>query len=180
MKRLLLITLTLSIIFVGFNCQSKNNKGLTNVEKLKTLKYAGIYRFGSYGDSTQTGPGGQVIIYALTDDSVLFYLDVSLGAPSYNMGSLYDRCYVSSDSGIFYKKFDYCDGICKWKFVFSDSILTISTIDNGYDCGFGGNVWADGEYKKNSKNQPDYFEDIHGVKYYFEKTKPEDYDKITK
>ena len=177
MKNLLLITLTLSIAFAGFNCQSKTNKRLTSADKVKSSKYAGTYRFGSYGDPTQTGPGGQVIIYALSDDSVLFYLDVSRGAPSYNMGSLYNRLTVGSDKCVFNKKLDYCESPCKLEFVFKDSILTVSTLENGYDCGFGGNVIADGVYKKVDSNQPEYFENAHGKKVYFEKTPPELYYK---
>jgi hypothetical protein len=180
MNKLSTISLILFIALIGFNCQTKSNNGLSSSSNLKSLRLAGIYRFGSYGDTTQTGPGGQVIVYVLSNDSALFYLDVSRGAPSYNMGTLYDRFCVNSDSSIYYKKFDYFDGICKWKYVFSDSTLTITTIDNGYDCGFGANVWADGVYKKVDTNQPEYFVDLHGVKYYFAKTKPEDYDKILK
>lgn len=174
MKRFLLIILILSIALTGFNCQSKNNR-LANTERLKTLKYAGTYRFGSYGDTTQTGPGGQVIIYALTDDSVLFYLDVSRGAPSYNMGSMYNRLFVNSNKCIFNIKLDYCDNPCKLEFEFNDSTLTISTIDN--DCGFGGNVIADGIYKKVDSNQPKYFENGEGDKVYFDKMTPENYNK---
>ena len=177
MKRFLMITLILSFVLAGFNCQTKNNKGLAGSDKFKSLRYAGVYRSGSYGDSTQNGPGGQVIIYAISDDSVLFYLDVSRGAPSYNMGSLYNRLNVGSDKCIFNIKLDYCDSLCKLSFDFKDSILTVSTIDKGYDCGFGGNVIADGIYKKVDSNQPKYFEDAHGAKIYFDKTTPENYYK---
>ena len=161
--------------FLEFKCQLKSANGLISGDKLKTLRYAGTYRFGSYGDTTKFGPGGQVIIYALNDDSVLFYLDVSRGAPSYNMGSLYNSLKVNSDKCIFNKKFDYCDNNCKLSFKFKDSLLIISTINN--DCGFGGNVIADGIYKKVNSDQPTFFEDAHGNKIYFDKTKPDNYFK---
>jgi len=143
--------------------------------KLKSSKYSGTYQYGSYGDTTQSGPGGQIKVYAESDDTVLFYIDVSRGSPSYNMGSLYDKFYVGSDKGVFYKKFKYTDKPCKWSFVFNDSTLIIETIDDCYDCGFGGNVFADGTYKKVNFIQPDYFEDAHGRKIYFAKTKPGGY-----
>lgn len=93
------------------------------------------------------------------------------------MGSIYDKCYIDSSKTKFYRKFDYCDNPCEWSLSFSDTTLTIETINNGYDCGFGGNVIADGVYKKVNPKQPDYFEDMHGNKIYFAKTKPENYFK---
>ena len=177
MKRFLIITLILTLAVFGFNCQTKNNKGLISSNNFKSLKYSGVYRFGSYGDTIQTGPGGQVIIYSVSNDSVLFYIDISNGPPSYNMGSLYDKLYIISDKCTFNKKFDYCVGSCIWSFVFDNDVLTIKTIENGYDCGFGGNVIADGVYKKISSSQPDYFDDAHGKRIYFAKTKPEEYYK---
>lgn len=115
------------------------------------------------------------MIYACSEDSVLFYLDVSRGAPSFNMGSLYDKLYVGSNKSVFFKKLEYCDNPCKLSFIFTDTTLTIETLDNGYDCGFGGNVIADGIYKKVDSKQPEYFEDAHGEKVYFDKTPPEKY-----
>lgn len=72
-------------------------------------------------------------------------------------------------------EFEYENVPCKWLLTFADSTLTIQTIDNCYNCGFGGGVAADNIYKRISSTQPDSFEDAHGMKVYFTKTKPERY-----
>jgi hypothetical protein len=52
--------------------------------KTATAKYLGIY---SYGDDVEKGKTGTVFIYPETDSTILFYIDLNRGAPSYNMGS---------------------------------------------------------------------------------------------
>lgn len=139
----------------------------------KTLKYAGTY---SYGKDIEKGRIGTVVIYSETDSTILFYFDLNRGAPSYNMGYLYGRVIIKNDSGTFYTRFDQADDGCKLIFKFSKSKLTIKSIE--YNCGFGGLVYADGEFKKVSKKALDYFEDMEGKKVYFKTTKPEDYYKL--
>ncbi len=174
MKNIFSSIVVIITLFLSIGIWQSKGKEITG-NKPKSLKYAGTYRYGSYADSSQTGGGGQIIIYAESDDTVLFYIDLSVGAPSYNMGMLYDRFPVKSDKCVYYKKCDFCISPCKWSITFNDSSLIIETIDHGYDCGFGGNVIPDNIYKKISSQQPDYFEDPHGRKVYFSKTKPENY-----
>jgi hypothetical protein len=139
----------------------------------KVSKYDGVYR---YGDPFGEGPNGQVIIFEESDSSLLFYIDISLGSPSYNMGTLYDRIVIKDGKGVFLsREFENNKSSCKWSFTFSKKILTVATIGNNYECGFGGNVRVDGNYKKVKKLKQDFFIDPHGVKYFFSKTKPEDY-----
>ena len=176
MKKTLIVLLLLGAVIWSIGCKTKSDKEPAS-HKSNTLNYAGIYEYGAYGDSTQTGASGQIIIYAESTDTILFYLDVSIGAPSYNMGSIYDKCHIASDKTTFHRKFDYCNNSCEWSLNFSDTTVTIETINNAYDCGFGGNVIADGVYKKVSSEQPDHFEDMYGNKIYFAKTQPANYSK---
>lgn len=138
----------------------------------KTLKYGGTY---SYGDNVEKGRLGTIYIYSETDSTILFYIDLNRGAPSYNTGYLYGRVIIKNDSGTFYTKFDPAEDGCKLIFKFSRSKLTIKSIE--VNCGFGGLVYADGEFKKISKKALDYFEDEEGKKVHFKTTKPEDYNK---
>ncbi len=138
----------------------------------KTLKYGGTY---SYGSNVEKGRIGTIYIYPETDSTILFYIDLNRGAPSYNTGYLYGRVIIKNDNGTFYTKIDPAENGCKLIFKFSRSKLTIQSIE--VNCGFGGLVYADGEFKKISKKPLDYFEDVEGKKVYFKTTKPEEYNK---
>ena len=87
-----------------------------------------------------------------TDSTLLFYIDLNKGAPSYSMGALYARIKMQGDIGIFYKKDNYSEEGCKWLFTFSGSTLTIKTLDGQYSCGFGHGVFGDGIFKKKKIN----------------------------
>lgn len=145
-----------------------------SVNKLATSKYAGTYSFGA---NIEKGRVGSIIIYPETDNTILFYIDINRGAPSYNMGSLYGRVAIKNGVGTFYTKFDYADMGCKWGLKFSKNTLTIATIDNQYECGFGGNVFADGDYILKSNKAVDHFETMEGQKFFFKTTKPEEFNK---
>jgi hypothetical protein len=175
MKNISAAILILILILLVISCQTQSKRTKDN-DKLKTLKYAGIYQYGGYADTSYKGSCGRIIIYAESDDTVLFYIDLSRGAPSYNMGSLYGKLCVSNEKITFVnREFEYENVSCKWLLTFADSTLTIKTIDNCYNCGFGGGVIADNIYKKISSIQPDSFENGEGTKVFFAKTKPEEY-----
>jgi hypothetical protein len=137
-----------------------------------TSKYAGQYSFGS---DLENGSMGSISIYPETDSTILFYIELNQGAPSYNSGTLYGRVAIRNGQGIFYTESQDSDDGCKWNFYFAANDLNISTIDDQYACGFGHAVFVDGIYKKQATKAIDYFKDMEGTKIYFEKTKPEDY-----
>ena len=56
-----------------------------------TIKYTGTYQLG---DDIEKERIGTITIYPETDTTVLFYIDLNRGAPSYNMGQLYGRLKV--------------------------------------------------------------------------------------
>jgi hypothetical protein len=158
--------LVLGILGILFGFKQINNP------TLKTTKYAGIY---SFGDNVEKGSVGSVTVFPETDSTVLFYVDVCRGAPSYNLGQLYDRLKIKSDSGIYYSKMYDEKNACKWKVTIDKKLLIISTLDNSYECGFGHAVNADHHYKLKKRFTPEYFTDGHGHKVYFKKTSPESY-----
>jgi len=164
----------LTIIFLLFGLSFSNCEQTTtsNNSNLLTLKYAGTY---SYGSGVENGGVGNISIYPETDSTILFYLDINRGAPSYNMGSLYGQLKIKNDNGTFYSKFDYTDNACKLAFQFSKDILNIKTVDGQDGCGFGNAVYADGDFKRETNKIPDYFENGEGTKVYFKTTSPEEY-----
>jgi hypothetical protein len=141
---------------------------------LLTTKYAGQYR---YGHNIQKESIGYLQIYPESDSTVLFYIDLNRGAPSYNMGSLYGRVKIVYDSGTFVTKFDTLGKGCELLFHFFRSKIEINMINNRDDCYFGYGVYADGNFRKESNTITEYFENAEGKKIDFKKTKPEDYYK---
>jgi hypothetical protein len=148
--------------------------GPSNSQSLRTVKYAGIYMFGGKVDE---GPSGRVTIFPETDSTLLFFVDISLGPPSYNLGQLYSRILIKNNDLIYFSKESYDQKGCKWKLTFEGDVLTIKTLDDCYECGFGSNVYADKRYTRKSEGIPQYFIDGHGAKIYFKDTGPEAYQK---
>ncbi len=160
------------VCFSNIHAQQSAKKNI----RFRTEKYSGLY---SYGSNSAKGAVGSISLCAESDSTILFYIDINRGAPSYNMGALYGRFKLKNDSGIFYMKYDFAVKGCKWKFKFLKEKLIIETIDE-YDCGFGHAVYADGTFKRTSIKKPEHFETMEGTKVYFKKTKPEDYYKDSK
>ena len=59
--------------------------------------------------------------------------------------------------------------------IIEGNALTIRTIGDCFDCGFGGNVIADNKYIRKDLTKPEFFTDGHGNKIFFKKTSPENY-----
>lgn len=165
-------TLTITLISLSLCCCTKHKVSDNNTNSQTILKYAGTY---SFGQDVEEDRSGIILIYPDTGSTVLFYVDVCRGAPSYNMGSLYGRVKITNDTGVFYTKSDFSDIGCQWKFRFSNDNLSIKTIDDKCDCGFGNAVFVDGEYKKISDTIPEFFENMDLDKIFFKNTKPEEY-----
>ncbi len=144
----------------------------TPINQLLTYKYTGTY---SYGKDIEKERIGNIFIYPETDSTILFYIDLNRGAPSYNMGSHYGRVVIKNGMGIFYTKNQYENGACQWSFEFSNKSLTIKTIKNNFDCAMGHGVYADGVFDLFSHKLVEYFENQEGRKTYYSKTKPEAY-----
>ena len=102
MRLILLIGLLTATIF-GF-AQTNNSKSVL------TEKYSGIY---SFGENVEKGPVGSVTVFAETDTTILFFIDICRGAPSYNLGQLYGRLKIENGKGIYFSKYDFDEKGCK-------------------------------------------------------------------
>ena len=137
-------------------------------QTLQTQRYGGIWDY-----EKKKGPIGGMLIYPETDSTILFYVDINLGPPAYNSGTMYDRAKVVNGRSIY----SSTDGRCRWSMQFSTDRIIITTIDGADDCGFGGSLIIDGTLKPTSKVIPEYFENQEGVKTYFKSTPPEIHNK---
>jgi hypothetical protein len=170
MKKLIFLSsfLLMGIIALG---QSKP-KGKAP-ENLFTAQYAGYYGLGKNAQKERVA---SFIIYPESDTSILFYFDSNAGPPNYNVGSYYGRVTIKSDTGIFYKKLNpSLDSACQWKFSFSKKKLVIQTMNAQYNCGFGHDVIADGEFKQESSAIIEECLDLGGQAINFKTLKPENY-----
>jgi hypothetical protein len=162
MKKLTFIIIIL-LSFQLANCQKKTPK---------TKKYAGTYMIG---DMASEKGGKMIEIYPESDSTVLFYVHIQKGAPSYNSGRLYGRIKILNGKGNFITKSDYMERSCEWAMLINEEALILTTQNSQYDCGFGNGVVADGEYTKAISRVPKYFFQGDGEKIYFSKVKPEQY-----
>ena len=154
------------LLFVTFGF-AKTNK------LVETTKYAGVYK-------AKKGTIGCVTVYPETDSTILFYIDISQGAPSYNLGQLYDRLKIKDGEGVYFSTdYDYTDEKmgCKWQITIKKQVLTIKTLENCFECGFGANVIGDNQYNLKNSKTPHFFIDGTNNKIFFSKTSPGDYFK---
>lgn len=140
---------------------------------LKTSKYGGTYR--DIKNATN-GRIGWADIYPESDTTILFYLSLNRGAPSFNMGQKYGRLTMKNNIGIYYFKNDWDSLGCKLIFSFSKDTLTIKTPDSFDECGYGYGVYSDGVFEKHYKKIPKYFIELTGDTTYFDKVKPEKWE----
>ena len=143
-----------------------------SANSLLTTKHAGEYNWAS---KNAGGAGGQVTVYPESNSTILFHLYQNRGEPSFNMGDLYGRVTITNGTGVFFNK-DYPGSTCKFRLTFVGEKLIIETLESKDECGFGGGVYADGEFTRTSAKVPEYFEGGER-KVYFKTTKPEQFYK---
>ncbi len=166
MSRLLFIL----FLFISFSSIAQLN--FNHVPQVMTKKYAGSY---CYGKDMEKERIGTVFVYPETDSTILFFFELTNGAPNYNVGIMYERVKIEGDSGVLYSM-RWADTLgCKLSFKFEGDRLNVKTLDSCNECGFEGDVYADGSYKKYIKIVPDYFVDRREKKIFFKWIKPEDY-----
>lgn len=162
------------ILYIQFFPACINAQKTAAQEKLKTASLGGVFE---YGRNIEKGAIGLISVYPETDSTILFFVDVNRGTPSYNMGNLYGRLKVKSGTGVFNKNIGATEKTCKLEFKFENNILRVSTIEDNDSCEFGYGVMADGTYKRKSKKIPLHFIDATGEKYYFNETNPDKWDR---
>jgi len=109
------------LVFIAGSCGQTEKKQLENNA---TEKYAGIYTFDNTNKESEER-NGTVYIYPETDSTMLFYIFVINGAPSYNNGSIGGRVTINDGKAVFRKRFAYDETECVLQFEFSENTLTV-------------------------------------------------------
>lgn len=130
--------------------------------QIKPGKYSGVYAYRIGED----GPMGTILVYPNSDTSYLFYMDLSRGAPSYNMGARFGEVVMRGDTGFYSVREDEFED-CTFTFLFTEKEVKVITDEAHDDCGFGYGVYADQTYPRTDTLAPTYFINMEGDSFAF-------------
>ena len=99
------------------------------------------------------GPAGKLVLLKMEGNKYRFWLDVTVGAPSYNAGETDGTITFVNDTASFDNTFEGASQSCILKFKITNNIIRINSQSSSYNCGFGNGVIADGNYTR-KKTQP--------------------------
>ncbi len=99
------------------------------------------------------GPNGKLVLLKMEGNKYRFWLDVTVGAPSYNAGETDGTIIFVNDTASFDNTFEDATQSCVLKFKITNNIINIKSQSSAYNCGFGNGVTADGNYTR-KKKQP--------------------------
>ena len=121
--------------------------------------YSGAYgySFKPQGEPPKTesnrGPAGTLVLLKMDGNKYRFWLDVTMGWPTYHVGETDGTILFSNDTASFDNTFEDAEHLCILKFKIANSIININSLSTSFNCGFGNGVNADGDYTR-LKNQP--------------------------
>lgn len=104
-------------------------------------------------EALSAGPSGTVVLQKIEDNKYRFWLDVTIGWPSYNLGETDGIISFANDTASFDNTFEGATNSCILKFRISNNVVSINSPSSSFDCGFGNGVHADGDYTR-LKKQP--------------------------
>ena len=131
------------------------------------IDYGGVY---SYGTTADSGHVGTIYIYPDSDSTLLFYLELNRGAPSYNSGAIVGQMNIYSPGEADFTIIKEEDRInCSMNFWFTNDSLYIRTNDQADDCGYGYGIYSDGDFKRICPDTPESFIDGSGNRFLFKK-----------
>lgn len=129
------------------------------------INYNGTYSYGTRPDSGRTGV---IHVYQDSDSTLLFYLELNRGAPSYNSGAIAGQMNIYNPGEADFTMVKENDFInCSMNFWFTNDSLYIRTNDQADNCGYGGSVYSHGDFKREKKERPEFFIDRSGEKTWF-------------
>ncbi len=98
--------------------------------------------------------GGGRLLTKHDGQRVRFQMECWRGAPSYNSGFVAGEFAVEAGKGTFEAK--VVVGRCELHFAFSDQMVVIRYLNESTDCGFGYAVYANGKYRRTSRDEPSF------------------------
>jgi uncharacterized protein YdeI (BOF family) len=132
---------------------------LVSVPVLAQKDYSGAYGYSlkpsknTGNEKNATGPNGNLTLLKIENNKYRFWLDVTIGWPSYNSGETDGTITIVNDTASFDNTFEGAASPCILKFSISGSVITLNSLSSSFNCGFGNGVHADGEYTR-LKSQP--------------------------
>jgi hypothetical protein len=115
------------------------------------------YSFKPQGDppkeAVNHGPSGKLVLLKMDNNKYRFWLDVTIGWPSYNVGETDGTLTFVNDTASFDNTFEDAEKPCILKFKINGATININSMSTSFNCGFGNGVNADGDYSK-LKEQP--------------------------
>lgn len=142
-------TIIFLFLFSSFLVRSQSNE------------FAGSYAMGELPEQR----GGLLYLFPNSDSTLLFYIELGRGAPSYGSGAMVGEINLtSSNSWKFNKPDTSLDLSCELSFIFYTDSLKVSTANGSDECGYGFGVYSDGMYARTSRDIPTYFIDRLGKK----------------
>lgn len=97
------------------------------------------------------GPSGVLSLLKMEGNKYRFWLDVTIGWPSYNQGQLDGIIVFKSDAASFKVNFEDDEHPCLLNFKKKGNTISIDSKSTSYNCGFGYGVHADGNYARDKK-----------------------------
>lgn len=130
-----------------------------------SLVYADKIIPGTYLNlkAEERGKVGRLLLCPKENNIFFFSLKLNRGKPSYNSGHLLGELAFDGNVALYQSsEYKFKDKICKLEFKKVDKAISISTIENNNQCGFGFGVYAGGEYTITSKDIPENYIDTLG------------------
>ncbi len=124
------------------------------LELFAQTDYSGSYGYSlnptsnSAGGEQNTGPSGNLVLLKMDAGKYRFWLDVTIGPPTYERGETDGTVIFVNDTASFDNTFEDATHPCILKFRISGNTITISNPSASFNCGFGNGVSAGGDYTK--------------------------------
>ncbi len=123
------------------------------------LNYSGAYGYTlkAQGNPPKTEknrvPAGNLVLMKMDGNKYRFWLDVTLGWPTYAVGETDGTITFVNDTASFDNTFENATKPCMLKFRIANNVVTIKSLSASFNCGFDSGVHADGDYPR-LKTQP--------------------------
>ncbi|HEV7781782.1 MAG TPA: hypothetical protein VGO58_10990 [Chitinophagaceae bacterium] len=99
-------------------------------------------------EAVNAGPSGKLVLLKMENNKYRFWLDVTMGWPSYNVGETDGTIVFVNDTASFDNTFEGAEKPCILKFKIASNVININAMSTSFNCGFGNGVNADGDYAK--------------------------------
>lgn len=132
------------LLFAAFLLQSLLNFGQTNYSG--TYGYSFEPQVSPPKNEKATGHNGKLVLLKMEENKYRFWLDVATGWPGNSVGETDGTITFLNDTASFDNTFEDATTPCVLKFKISNKVISVNSMSTSFNCGFGDNVSADGDY----------------------------------